>query len=398
MSATGTGTQLVALHAALQPYAWGSTTDIPALMGTQPSGEPIAEAWFGAHAAAPSTLDDQSTLAALIESDPGGQLGPATIERFGTRLPYLIKLLAAAGPLSIQVHPTIEQAIEGCAREDAAGIDRAASNRSFRDDNHKPELICALTRFEAVVGFRTVDRTLAFFETIGADELNPTASTLHSEGIGAALRQILTLAVDDAARIVCAVVARCEQVTGEWGDEAALLVRLANTYPGDPGVLTAALLNRIVLEPGQAVYLGAGNLHAYVEGFGVEIMANSDNVLRGGLTPKHMDVAALLEVVDASPYLPPILGAEQAAHSGQTNYVTPAPEFALTRLEAPNGVKRTLSGPEIVLCAGGSLTVSSGDQQVTVTAGSAVWAPASLDSITIDGTGLTFVAAINATN
>jgi len=390
MSAVETSSQLMVLHPALQNYAWGSPANIPELMGAEPTGEPVAEAWYGAHDAAPSTLDDGTTLASLITRDAAGQLGASNVERFGERLPYLLKLLAAADPLSIQVHPTIEQALEGCAREDAAGIDRAAPNRSFRDDNHKPELICALTRFEAMVGFREIDKTLALFDAIDADELGDVATALRNDGLGAALRLILTLDADAAARVVDAVVAGCAAVTGQWRDQAELLERLAAKYPGDPGVLTASLLNRIVLEPGQAVYLGAGNLHAYVEGFGVEIMANSDNVLRGGLTPKHMDVAALLEVVEAVPYLPPILGGVGDA----IDYDTPAPEFALTRLVAPTSVSRQLRGPEIVLCASDSVTVTTADGQVTATAGSAVWVPVAAGHATIDSDGQVFIAAV----
>lgn len=386
------------LAGAVQNYAWGSPDLIPNLQGRPPTGEPIAEVWFGAHPAAVTTLPgrDAASLIDTIRATPEAQLGSNSLARFGPKLPYLLKLLAAAEPLSIQVHPSIPQAVEGCAREDAAGIDRGAPNRSFRDDNHKPELIAALTEFEAMVGFRDAAATASFLAAMDVPELAPIIDLLRgSDGIGAALKHILTLPSEDAARIVDATIAGCVALTSEeWTAEAELLTRLAQKYPGDAGVLTAALLNRIVLQPGDAVYLGAGNLHAYVAGLGVEIMANSDNVLRGGLTPKHMDVPALLDVVITEPMRPDVLRADGAS----TTYLTPAPEFALTRYEAPTNVGRTLTGPEIVLCAGGEVTVSEpGGSAVSASAGQAVWAPASVREITLTSTGLTFVAALGST-
>lgn len=383
------GADLRVLHGANQNYAWGSPTHIPHLRGDQSTGEPVAEAWFGAHPKAPSLLDDGRTLLELIEAAPLQQLG-TSIE--GGRLPYLMKLLAADEPLSIQVHPTVAQAVEGCAREDAAGIDRAAPNRSFRDDNHKPELIAALTDFEAMVGFRPVPETLDLFAAIDEPAASPILDALETGGLGAALEVILLMDATQASSIVTAVVAACAQVSGHWAAEAELLTRLDNKYPGDPGVLTAALLNRIVLAPGQAVYLGAGNLHAYVKGFGVEIMANSDNVLRGGLTPKHMDVPALLDVVDAVPYSPAILG--NGADTPVTVYETPAPEFELTRYTAPTDAVRPLRGAEIVLSVESPTSVSASGETVVAAPGEAIWVPGSLDQITLRSNGLVMVASV----
>lgn len=374
----------------VQNYAWGSTTHLAGLRGAAASDEPEAELWLGAHPGNPSLLPerDDAPLTDRIAADPEGQLGVVSRTRFGDRLPYLLKLLAAAEPLSIQVHPTIEQAIEGCAREDALGIDRGAPNRSFRDDNHKPELIAALTPFEAMVGFRELEDTVRFLKSLDVPELAPVLSGLAG-GIGSGLRTILELPKADAEPIVRALAAACAQVTGEWAAEAELLTRLDRKYPGDPGVLTAAMLNRIVLAPGEAVYLGAGNLHAYVEGFGVEIMANSDNVLRGGLTPKHMDVPALLDVVDPVAYRPEVLGVDGAV----TTYRTPAPEFELTRI-AVGEQPRTIRGAEIVVAVEGTTAVHDGDAERRLAPGGSAWVPASTGSYEVRTDGLAFVAAL----
>lgn len=399
-SNSGSPAVLARLTGAVQNYAWGSPDLIPELEGRPPTGDPVAEVWFGAHPGAVTSLPerDGQSLLDVIGEDPAAHLGAASVARFGERLPYLVKLLAAAEPLSIQVHPSIPQAVEGCAREDAAGIDRAAPNRSFRDDNHKPELIAALTEFEAMVGFREAADSAALCDAIGAPALVEIRDRLVGDGgIGAALKFILTMDPGQAAEVVDATIAGCAALVdggGAWAAEADLLTRLAEKYPGDPGVLTAALLNRIVLQPGEAVYLGAGNLHAYVKGLGVEIMANSDNVLRGGLTPKHMDVPALLDVVIAEPMAPNIL----AAGDAHTTYDTPAPEFALTRYElgaASSPVRRSLSGPEVVLCAAGEVTVTErAGTAITLHPGQAAWAPVAAGEIGLAGDGLVFTAAV----
>lgn len=374
----------------VQNYAWGSTTHLAGLRGDAASDEPEAELWLGAHPGNPSFLPgrDDQPLSECIAEDPASQLGEVSRSRFGDRLPYLLKLLAAAEPLSIQVHPSIPQAIEGCAREDALGIDRAAANRSFRDDNHKPELIAALTPFEAMVGFRELEETTRFLKGLGVDALEPVLRGLDG-GIAAGLRTILELSPNDAAPIVDALAAACQGVAGEWAAEAELLVRLNTKYPGDAGVLTAAMLNRVVLQPGEAVYLGAGNLHAYVEGFGVEIMANSDNVLRGGLTPKHMDVPALLDVVEPVALHPDVLRPSDPI----TTYPTPAPEFELTRIAAGQQV-RSLRGAEIIVGVEGRTTVTTADASLELVPGASAWVPANTESFTVKADGLAFVAAL----
>jgi len=365
------------------------------MMGVEPTGEPVAEVWFGAHPKAPTTVVESpdDSLADLIARDPAHHLGSASVDRFGPTLPYLVKLLAAAEPLSIQLHPSREQARHGCAREDAAGVDRLAPNRSFRDDNHKPEMIVAISRFEALVGLRPVNETLEFLGSLSVPALDNLVAQIETSGLAAALETILTMAPEKAAAMVAAAVEACRSTSDSspWVAEAELLVRLNQKYPADRGVLTAALLNRIVLGPGDAIFLNAGNLHAYVEGFGVEIMANSDNVLRGGLTPKHIDVAALLDIVDATPIVPEV----QPADRSVTNYITPVPEFTVTRYVTPQRVACPASGPRIVLAVGGAARVTVDAQSIEVPAAGAAWIPAAADPVQLDGSADVFVAHLN---
>ncbi|HKC29826.1 MAG TPA: mannose-6-phosphate isomerase, class I, partial [Jatrophihabitans sp.] len=282
-----------ALDGVLRRYNWGSPTAIPRLLGMEPDGRPVAELWFGAHPDDPAFAPAHgSTLDQLIAAEPQRLLGAEVVERFGPRLPYLLKVLAADKALSIQVHPNREQAREGFAREDAAGIPRDAPERNYRDDNHKPELLCALTPFDALCGFRPVAETQQLLASLDVAELAFVADALRGpDPLRAAFTALLTH--PDPAPIVAAVRARVADAT----DGPAYAARLAaQDAPDDVGVALTLLLNYVRLEPGEAIFLGAGNVHAYLRGTGVEIMANSDNVLRCGLTSKHVDVPELLKI------------------------------------------------------------------------------------------------------
>lgn len=324
----------------IQRYAWGSLTAIPELLGVAPSGAPQAELWLGAHPSAPSTLEDGTTLDAFIAKDPARVLGADVAARFENRLPFLLKVLAAAEPLSLQAHPSLAQAREGFAAENAAGVPLNAPHRNYRDANHKPELICALTPFHALCGFRRVGDTLRLLRGLGLD-----VSLLEREGLGAYFRHVMSAPRDERQALVDTV-ARAPAVDG-FAAECALARRLAEKYPGDAGVIGALLLNLVALQPGEALYLDAGNLHAYLEGTGIELMASSDNVLRGGLTPKHVDVNELLRVLDFTDGPPNVLRGE---------YVTPAPDFRLTRLQV-NGALRLPAAAQILLVTDGAVRV-----------------------------------------
>ncbi|MFM9444412.1 mannose-6-phosphate isomerase, class I [Streptomyces acidiscabies] len=358
----------------VRPYAWGSTTAIPHLLGVEPTGEPQAEMWMGAHPGAPSRTA-RGTLVEVIDAHPREELGEAAVTKFGPRLPFLLKLLAAGGPLSLQVHPDLQQAKEGYDDEEARGVPVDAPHRNYKDANHKPELICALTEFDGLCGFRAPEESAALLEGLGVDSLKPYADLLRAHPEDAALREVLTavLSADRAemARTVTEATAACERLGGAYTPYA----EIARHYPGDPGVIAAMLLNHVRLQPGEALFLGAGIPHAYLSGLGVEIMANSDNVLRCGLTPKHVDVPELLRVVRFEATGPGVLRPE-ASPDGEEVYDTPIDEFRLSRYVLPEGTSvhdLTLEAPQILLCTAGTVRTGEHDlapgQSVFVAAG-----------------------------
>lgn len=369
------------LRPALQSYPWGSRTKLAQLTGAPvPTNKPWAELWFGAHPLASSLVGDRP-LSEIIAQDPESALGKAADVAGGT-LPFLLKLLAADEPLSLQAHPTLDQAKEGFERENAEGIPTNAPHRNYRDANHKPELIVALTEFHALAGFRPVARTKALFEALQIDSLNHYLGLLDGDSAENGLRALfttwLTLPQQVLDSLVADVSAGCAAYSGDDYNVslvAETTAALAKRYPGDPGVLGSMLLNRLVLRPGEALYLGAGQLHAYLSGVGVEIMANSDNVLRGGLTSKHVDVVELLKVLTFEPLGNPIVGST-VDESGWVRYETPASEFALASIELLPGQQAELPAGQaaIVLSAKGDVKLSSGSgSSISVEQGSGAW-------------------------
>jgi len=345
-----------------QHYAWGSTTAIPELLGFPADGRPWAELWIGAHPAAPSRLPDGTPLDAAIAGDPLGWLGEAVVQRFGPRLPYLLKVLAAAEPLSLQAHPSEAQAKAGFERENAAGLALDAPTRVYKDPHHKPELLCALTSFDALCGFRPVAGTIELIGSLRrARGLQPFGALLQGQRDPAdALRDIvgtlLTMPAGDQRHLVEETAAACAAHDGAFALETSWMVRLAERYPGDIGSVVALFLNLVRLAPGQAIGLTSGNLHAYLSGTGIELMANSDNVLRGGLTPKHVDVPELLRILDCTPLVEPVLAAEVVPHGAR--YAIAADEFRLDRLTlAARDAAVELRGPAIVLTTDGDAQV-----------------------------------------
>ncbi|GAB2921899.1 mannose-6-phosphate isomerase, class I [Streptomyces heilongjiangensis] len=376
----------------IRPYAWGSTTAIPHLLGVAPTGEPQAEMWMGAHPGAPSRTP-RGPLTEVIDEAPERELGPRTVAKFGPRLPFLLKILAAGAPLSLQVHPDLEQAREGYADEERRGIPIDAGHRNYKDANHKPELICALTEFDGLCGFRDPLRAADLLAALDVDSLKPYVDLLHAHPEEAALREVLTavLSADPAAmaETVTETAAACARLGGDHAPYAGI----AHHYPGDPGVIAAMLLNHVRLQPGEALFLGAGIPHAYLDGLGVEIMANSDNVLRCGLTPKHVDVPELLRVVRFEATDPGVLRPE-AAPDGEEVYATPIDEFRLSRYVLPEATAPhdlTLPTPQILLCTAGS--VRAGDH--TLAPGQSVFVPAD-EKAEVSGPGTVFRATVVA--
>ncbi|MEU6374078.1 mannose-6-phosphate isomerase, class I [Streptomyces sp. NPDC046909] len=374
----------------IRPYAWGSTTAIPALLGVAPSGEPQAEMWMGAHPGAPSRTG-RGTLVEVIDADPHKELGEAAVTKFGPRLPFLLKILAAGAPLSLQVHPDLAQAKEGYEDEERRGIPVDAGHRNYKDANHKPELICALTEFDGLCGFRDPNEAAELLAGLGVDSLKPYVDLLRAHPEDAALREVLTavLGADRAetARTVGEAAAACARLGGAYAPYADI----AHHYPGDPGVIAAMLLNHVRLQPGEALFLGAGIPHAYLSGLGVEIMANSDNVLRCGLTPKHVDVPELLRIVRFEAADPGVLRPE-ASPDGEEVYETPIDEFRLSRYVLPEGGAAhdlTRATPQILLCTAG--TVRAGEHELTP--GQSVFVPAG-EKAEVTGTGTVFRATV----
>ncbi|ARZ69810.1 mannose-6-phosphate isomerase, class I [Streptomyces sp. HU2014] len=390
----------------VRPYAWGSTTAIPELLGTAPTGEPQAELWMGAHPGAPSRVDRGAgpvPLCDVIGEAPEAELGADTVRRFGPRLPFLLKLLAAASPLSLQVHPGLDRAKAGFAEEEARGIPHDAPHRNYKDANHKPELLCALTPFDGLCGFRAPAETAALLAALDVDSLKPYVDLLHARPEADALREVLTavLGADHTAMAETAEAAgaAAERLAAEDGPHRAAYAAyafIARHYPGDPGVVAAMLLNHVRLNPGEGLYLGAGVPHAYLDGLGVEVMANSDNVLRCGLTPKHVDIPELLRVVRFESTVPAVLRPEADA-GGEEVYATPVAEFRLSRQvfapasETPAGLPT--GAPQILLCTAGTAVLTADDgTRLTLRQGESAFARAG-ERVELSGDGATVYRA-----
>ncbi len=381
------------LTCVVMPYAWGSRRAIAELQGRPAPTSPEAELWMGAHPLAPSTLvrgGAELTLLDCIEADPERELGPASA-RFGRHLPFLMKILAAEQPLSLQAHPDLAQAKDGFAREDALGIPRSAPHRSYKDASHKPELLAALTPFDALLGFRTPSEIRTLFRSLPAPRLASLEAHLDQpEPLRAIFAHLMHLPADDASALVDEVT-RAASAPGSFPRERDLVRRLAALYPGDRGVVTALLLNLVHLEPGDAIFLAARTLHADLGGTGVEIMASSDNVLRGGLTPKHVDVAELARVLAFEPTAPAVLRAREVDGApGELVYDAPALEFSLSLLEVDGAITPTRSGPEILFVSDGAVHAGS----ARLARGDVAYVPASDPPYTLRGRGRVFRAKV----
>lgn len=390
------------LENSVRPYAWGSTTAIAELFGIEPSGGPEAELWIGAHPDSPSEvlLPNAATepLNRLIDSKPVEMLGPDCAAAFDGNLPFLMKVLAAASPLSLQVHPTAEQARQGFDHEESAGPGRDAADRNYKDANHKPEMIYALSRFEALCGFRPPAQAAEVFEEVESAFIKDGGDvpSLLTELIGILrgplpgsdqLRTAFGRLIDggdDVADLVTAAAGVVAPVqSGPFARELSTVVELADQYPGDPGVLISLLLNRLSLVPGEAVYLPAGNIHAYLSGVGIEVMASSDNVLRGGLTPKHVDVPELMKTVSFQADPVPQLAGEVTG-LGQQVYRPPFREFQLQRIDIPAATASMAAsdtavvqnGPALVLVIHGRMVFDSPQGDVQLGPGDSAFIPA----------------------
>lgn len=385
------------LTGTIQPYPWGSTTALPEFLGREPDGKPQAELWLGAHDSAPSRLGNRG-LDEVIADDPAGVVGAASVAQYGARLPYLLKVLAAGQPLSLQVHPTRTQAQQGYAAQEKAGIPRDAPDRTYKDDWPKPEAMVALEDMEVLCGFRRPAETYALFERLGVETALELVQSLRDgqEGDLAEVFAGLLRLSDAELDVVDEVADAARGVTSddELGLFARTAVELAERHPRDPGVLAALLMNRMAYARNQAIFLPAGNLHACLHGLGVEIQADSDNVVRGGLTSKHVDIDELLKLLDFSSGRPQVLTGEEQS-PGVFSYSTPAPEFRLFRLEcAAGGTALPAEGfGRVVLCVAGSVTLRAGGAELELGQGQSAFVLASDLGSTARGEGSLFVAA-----
>jgi mannose-6-phosphate isomerase len=383
----------------VQPYTWGSSTVLPEFLQIEPNGKPQAELWLGAHELAPSRVGDDA-LNDLVSDHPQLVVGDRSLARFGPKLPYLMKVLAPAQPLSLQVHPSREEAVAGFAREEALAVPRDAPHRMYRDDWPKPELYCALERTEALCGFRPPAETYRLFEGLGVTSLLRVAEPLRDGSVHqlkVVFERLLRLG-DAAADLIREVGSAAGSVAS---DEPGVLAlgrtarELGSLYPRDGGVLAALLLNRVALAPMDALYLPAGNIHAYLHGHGVEIMANSDNVVRVGLTPKYVNVDELLTLVDFAPGLHAVVTPVEES-PGVWAHPTPAEEFALWRVDVSPGHVAAAPGKgtgRIALVTSGSVTIDGGTGALALSRGQSAFLGADEASVQVTGDGTVFVAA-----
>jgi mannose-6-phosphate isomerase len=388
----------------IREYAWGSHSAIADLLGQPvPSPRPQAELWMGAHPADSSRVrcgDRWVDLTELLREDPSGVLGASVADRFDDRLPFLFKVLAAERPLSIQAHPNREQAREGFERENAAGIDMDSPKRNYRDPYAKRELICALTPFSALRGFRAVPTIVENFRALQVDEFAEEVSALERAPDASGLEAFVSaLLVAERRKVACAVAQVAKSSASRPEDPASRwILALAAQYPDDAGTLAPLFLNLVTLAPGDAMYLDAGELHSYLEGLGVEIMTNSDNVLRGGLTDKHVDVPELQRVLRFESRQTSSLHAREVA-AGESVFDTPSDDFDLAVLTIAEGTpwrSATSRGVEILLLVEGELSIADCGKGDTIglQRGGSVLIPDSVERYELSGRGVVYRAGV----
>jgi mannose-6-phosphate isomerase class I len=379
--------RLLALECGIQYYAWGDPGFIPGLLGIENrEGRPFAELWMGAHPDLPSralVAGRSIGLDELIAGAPEAMLGPTVTRAFG-ELPYLFKVLAAASPLSLQAHPSREAASAGFSREDAASIPRDAPQRTYRDQNHKPELLAALSDFYALHGFRPPDEIAGLLRDV--PELRGLAVRFQAtpDGLRDLYGRLMTMPQEDVDAVLGPLVRRLAERDGtrpfgrDTWEHWILRCDREHAHEGhhDRGLFSVCLLNLVRLRPGEALYQPPGVLHAYLAGCGMEVMANSNNVLRGGLTRKRVDVAELLRNLRFEGGRAEIIRPARLGASAEWAYRTPAREFELRRIEVDGLQTYAGSGEhsaEIVVVieaeGGTPPVISSGDQSLELRPG-----------------------------
>lgn len=392
----------------VQHYAWGSTDVLPQFLSRPADGQPWAEIWFGAHPLAPSTIADGARgLDAVIAAAPRRMLGDSVMRAFGPALPFLLKLIAPAQPLSLQVHPSKEHAQESFAAENAAGIPLDSHGRNYRDANHKPEMLMALTPFEALCGFRTPRKALSIvrgLDTPLSEQLTQLITEHPSaHGMRAAFRRLVTPALSPSAEEVGALAEACRRRldSGESPSPRidATVATLQSVHPGDPGVAAALLMNPVSLQPGEAMFVPDGIIHSYQSGLGIEIMASSDNVLRAGLTSKKVDANELLQCASVAAAPPIRIGPEKLTENTAA-YFSPIDDFELSITTLPDGasfypsIRVPGQGPRILLCIEGDVLLQSDSGRARVRPGDAVFVSADDGAVSVGGHGRIVQASV----
>ncbi len=352
-------------------YAWGSHGAISELLGLASTDALEAELWLGSHPGSPSrVVGTASTLDAAI----------------GDRVPFLLKVLAADSPLSLQAHPNAQQAREGFERENAAGIPVGAPDRNYRDPYPKPELLFAVSEeFHVLCGFRQVGDIRSTASRLGdTEQVRDFVARLDDVGVRGVFEWLIARGpgVDDLIRVV-------SRAADDPANDLATAAQLATAYPGDPGIVISLLMHRLTLRAGECLYLPAGNVHAYLEGLGIELMTASDNVLRGGLTSKHIDVAELTRVIDFEPLDEPRLSAQVVSPNVRT-FRPPAADFELAVVSGDGEIH--LDGPGLILCTAGAFEIVGGATSVAVVRGEAQFVSADEKLLRVTGDGQLFVA------
>lgn len=394
-------------------YAWGDHTFIANLQGRQSVAKPEAEMWIGAHPKAPSRLRSTGQkLHKAIAEQPEEMLGPDIARTFG-ELPFLWKVLAASQPLSIQVHPNTEQAIEGFEKEEQLGLEITSTRRNYRDRRHKPELIYALTSFDALSGFRPITQTLELLNLLeeaagktntsvlsGLDLLRSRLQESKTNGVS----RVVSWVLNNSKEAQHALFGLLEAALCHWLEhgpdsvrELSWVCRLNDRYPNDPGIAVAFLMNLTVLRPGEAMFLKPGLPHAYLRGAGLELMANSDNVVRCGLTKKHLDVQEMLRIVDFTPAPISVIKPNFAAESDsvQSHKIhTNASEFDLTCVRMKGRWRQSTKGPQLLMVTKGELQIRSSGRTLELTPGRPVWIPARQKTFTVHGEGELFKCSV----
>ena len=395
-------------------YDWGSYDFIPDFLGFENSQNlPWAEMWMGSHPGAPSMVEKDGTLISLgnlIAENTEYCLGKRGAEKYG-QLPFLFKLLAAGKPLSIQAHPPEGKASEGFHRENREGLPLDAPNRNYRDTRHKPEIICALNSFAALCGFRKKEEIYSLIEIISKisdgelkQSMEKLMSALKQEAENPLRTFIKTFITEfsgshELGQLLIKRQALLERDFPEYKGEWKICSYLASLYPADGSVIAPLFLNILELKPGEAMYIPTGILHAYIYGFGIELMADSDNVIRGGLTAKHIDREELLKILDFSEYQPEIIKAPDSSPGPfHSSYPARYEEFTLSVMKSQGDrVFYSETGPSIVMVSEGNAAVASGnDTLLEMKTGESIFIPAGKD-LFFSGTFNAFAAAANVT-